>query len=204
MISILVAALPFLVAIGMTLHNGSFGDACISYVKMNLVVSREGLGFGVPFPERLLNVYYLLKANIEFKVVVFALPVLVAVQLYQIRQNFLHIQRCFQEHIACYKLLYHHQDQPLLYHYLYILFPGIADMLGYLFYLLKDDRRYKLFYCMLFVLLFTYSNFRNSYFIEDIYRKINHDYTPVAMYINKLKRPDTKMAVLGLEYALIY
>ncbi len=199
LISILVAALPFLVAIGMTLHNGSFGDACISYVKMNLVVSSEGLGFGVPFPERLLNVYYLLKANIEFKVVVFALPVLVAVQLYIDPAKLFTYPKMLSGTLILLVISYFTiiKTGNLFYHYLYILFPGIAAVFGYLFYLLQDDRRYKLFYCMLFVLLFTYSNFRNSYFIEDIYRKINHDYTPVAMYINKLKRPDTKMAVWG-------
>lgn len=199
LLSLLVAALPVLIATGMTLHNGSFGDAIISYVKMNLVISREGLGFGVPFPESLLNVYYLLEVNIEFKVIVFALSVLIAVQLYIDPAKLFTFPRVLSGTLVLLVISYFTiiKTGNLFYHYLYILFPGIAALMGYLFYLLNDNRRYKLFYCLLFVLLFAYSNFRNSYFIEDIYRKINHDYSPAAIYINTLKRPDTKMAVWG-------
>ena len=199
LVVLFAASLPVLITIGITLHNGSFSDACISYVKMNIVVSGAGLGFGVPFPESLLNGYHLLKANIEFKVLVIGLFILGLVQLFSNpRKLFAYPTELLLLTIflvvSYFTII---KTGNLFYHYLYILFTGLAAIVAYFYFLNKDSYTYRIFYFLLFVLLFGYSNYQNSYFIDDVFKKSGNLYTPVSVYLNSLQKPDNKMAVWG-------
>ncbi len=199
MVVLFAVIIPALTAIGITIYNVSFKDAFISYVHMNVVVSGAGLGFGVPFPESLFNVYYLLKANIEFKVIVIGLFVLGVVQMFRKPHKLFIYPKAFLLLLLFLSISYFTSIKTgnLFYHYLYILFIGMAAVSAWVYFFNKDSCVYRLFYCFLFASLFVYSNFKNSYFIEDVFRKLDCNYTPVSLYLNSLDKPNNKMAVWG-------
>lgn len=196
---ILVLIFPTIIAILITIRNHSFQDACISYIKMNFVIAKEGLGYNVPFPESLLNVLYLLQINLEFKVLFFALFVLFG---YHILFNKDKISLSARSSIIIFlffMLAYFTviKTGNLFYHYLFIFICPVVVIYGYLYYENQRNRFFSKLYYMIFFLLFIYANYQNKYFIDDIYRKIDDTYLPVSKLINSIDKSNNKMAVWG-------
>lgn len=194
-----VFALPVLLTMLVIICNHSFYDAYISYIKMNFIIAKEGLGYNIPFPESLLNVFYLLRINLEFKVVFFAAFILLGYQIF-FNRNKITLDTKFPIIVLLFFLLAYFtviKTGNLFYHYLFIFICPIVIIYSYLYYVNLGNKIFVRLYCSIFVLVFIYANYQNRYFIEDIYRKINDTYLPVSNLVNSIDKPNNKIAVWG-------
>lgn len=190
--------IPTISIIVLLVCNKSFNDAFISYISMNFLIARNGLGYRVPFPDSMLNIFHLLRINIEFKILFISTILQFIYSVITSKQKILNALFFCSFAFLSVGYLTISKTGNLFYHYLFILICPFVVVQGYLFYL--NSGNYKIFcrlHNMLYVSLFIYANFQNKYFIDDIYSKINNDYHTVSKKINSLHRSNHLISVWG-------
>jgi hypothetical protein len=195
----LIFIIPTISTIFILIYNHSIQDAYISYIKMNFLIAKQGLGYNIPFPNSLLNVFYLLRVNIEFKILFVALFILLTYHLLLNKNNFPLTSNIVLAVLFFFILAYLTviKTGNLFYHYLFIFICPILAICIYLYYVNLDNKNFVKLYCILPFLLFIYSNYQNKYFIDDVYKKINNIYLPASEIINTLEKTNKKIAVWG-------
>jgi hypothetical protein len=184
------------------LVSDSWSEFYISYILVNLVISKTGLTGGEPFPYNLLNLPLFIYKSPEFAFLI----LLCSLLLLAFFARYFYSGRNFSVSyktilfgavyfiISCWCIV---QNGNKFLHYIYLLVVPCSLLIFWSIRYLYTTPHFATV-CIAFSIFFTgVKIFKNRYFIYDILETKITPLTPLSAYINSIDRPNEKIAVWG-------
>lgn len=194
--------LPILLVLIYLLITNTWNDFLISYVFVNIVISKQGLINSVPFPESIYNVPKLICTSPEFlylSSITLILICLSAIVLFKMGKNFkISTLPIF---FGCLYILITYwciiQNGNKFLHYIFLLLIPISLVIFWAVRIINEYKFLTTLFVLICIMFLTTKNYLYRYFMYDIIETPLIPYTSLAEYINKIDSRNEKIAVWG-------